>query len=93
MKTNLKTKRLNLIIGILLTCVSIALLIYGYKSKIDVGVTANDTLIIYSLIALIIGVILVLTSLYLLIKKQSTANESHSDQVKTMTQAALLAAL
>lgn len=93
MKTNLKTKRLNLIIGILLTCVSITLLIYGYKSKIDVGVTANDTLIIYSLIALIIGVILVLTSLYLLIKKQSTTNESHSDQVKTMTQAALLAAL
>lgn len=93
MKTEFKTRRLSFIIGILLTCISIVLLIYGYSSKNDTGVTAKDTIIIYSLIALITGLIFVLTNIYFIIKKPTTTTESHSDRVKTMTQAALLAAL
>lgn len=93
MKLNTKPKQMNLIFGFIIMCISVALLTYGYTSKTQSGVNAEDTTIIYGLIALISGIILTATGVYSLIIKPETRKENPSDRVKTVTQAALLAAL
>lgn len=93
MNINTNTKRMNIILGLTITCISIAILIYGYSSKTQIGVTANDTTIIYGLIALLTGIILTVTGIYNASKKAKPQHTNHSERVKTITQAALLAAL
>lgn len=93
MKLNTNTNRMNIILGLTITCISIALLIYGYSSKTQIGVTAKDTTIIYGLIVLLTGIILTVTGICNVSKKAIPQHTNQSERVKTITQAALLAAL
>lgn len=81
------------IIGAIISIIAIGILIYGYQRKTDVGVTADDTTIIYGLITLIVGVIILVTGIPTLLKRDIPMVHSQSDRVLTLTQAALLAAL
>ena len=93
MNTERLKKQWNVILGLLITAISFALLVYGYSSKVESGVTAKDTTIIYGLIALTIGVILIVTGFYRSTKKTEEIKIAQTDRVITITQAALLAAL
>lgn len=84
---------LPLAVGLVISILAIAIILYGYSVKTEVGVTANDKTIIYGLITLTIGVLTLISGFAQLIKKDKPSLQTQSDRVKILTQAALLAAL
>lgn len=87
MKTNQKT----FFVGIVLILLSVTGLIIGFAKKPAGEVTTKDVLIIYSLIALLIGIVIFCTSF--VHTKTSIASTKANLNVVKLAQAALFAAL
>lgn len=87
-----QSKPITLIIGAILTIVSVVAIIYGYLSKETTEVSSVDKLLIFGLIALLFGIVILVNGVIQLRKPAIKATKS-SMNVITLAQAALFAAL